>query len=221
MRNLLRSKVALWLIGAALLIGGFLKLTSELLEGELQGADSSILRAFARVRSPALTATALDNTALGSPTLIVLFALISVGVCWLRDDRRAALQLSIAALTAPIVSWLVKSRIERARPTEVPRLVEVWGFSYPSGHSVAAAYFYLTLAIVVWTRTQSRFARGAVLSVAVVLGGLVALSRSYLGAHYPSDTLAGVAVGAGLALLVAAAFSATRSLPPDSSRPAR
>ncbi len=207
MRKLLTSTTTLWLVGAALLVFGFVKLTSELLEGELLGLDRALLRDLERVRSPALTSIALDVTALGSPTLLALFAIIAVGACWIRRDRAAALQLGIAAVTAPLAALLIKSSIERPRPTEVPRLVEVSGFSYPSGHSVSAAYFYLTLAIVLWTRTRSRFARVVVLAVAIALGALVGLSRAYLGAHYPSDVIAGIAMGGGLAMLLAGAFS--------------
>lgn len=201
----------MWLIGAALLIGGFVKLTTELLEGELLPVDRSLLNALARFRSPVLTSVALDVTALGSPTLIGLFSLVAICVCVVRADRAAALQILVAASSAPFLAYLVKAHVERARPTEVERLVAVSGFSYPSGHALSAAYFYLTLAIVIWTRSRSRRASTAALILAIVLGLLVALSRAYLGVHYPSDGLGGVAMGAGLAVLLAGAFSLSRA----------
>jgi undecaprenyl-diphosphatase len=205
----LGGRRALWLVGAGLLVAGFVKFTSELLEGELDAGDRVLIQTLASWRSPAWTAIAFDISALGSSTLLTLFALVAVVACWTIQDRRAALQIGIAAVTAPLVSILIKSHVERARPTEVTRLIDAAGFSYPSGHSVAAAYFYLTLAVVVSTRTRIVAARVAVLVLAIVLVILVALSRAYLGVHYPSDTLAGVTVGAGLALLLAAAFSSS------------
>jgi undecaprenyl-diphosphatase len=206
-RQFLRSKAALWLSGSALLALGFAKLTNGLVAGNVPSFDEPILETLAAVRSPTLTTTALDVTALGSATLLVLFASVGAAAFLFRGDRLAALQIAIAAVCAPILSSSIKHYIERPRPTEVDRVVEVSGFSYPSGHSTAASMFWLTFAIVVWTRNSIHSVRVGALVLAVALIFSVALSRAYLGVHYPSDTLAGVTIGAGAALLLAGFFS--------------
>jgi undecaprenyl-diphosphatase len=108
---------------------------------------------------------------------------------------------------AGVLILLTKGFIERARPTVVPGLVDISGFSYPSGHSLAAAAMYLTIGILVarpLTTVPSRLLVVGLLSLVI---GLIALSRVYLGVHYPSDIVSGVALGSAWALLLAGGFS--------------
>lgn len=69
-------------------------------------------------------------------------------------------------------------------PTEVEHLVEVSGYSYPSGHSLAAAALYLTMAIVAGTHLRAVSSKAVLMAGAALLVALVALSRVYPGVHY-------------------------------------
>jgi len=68
------GRLSLWLGGAALAFGMFVRITRELIEGEVGAVDSAILLAVAKRRTPWLTTAAVDVTALGSITLVVLFS---------------------------------------------------------------------------------------------------------------------------------------------------
>jgi undecaprenyl-diphosphatase len=101
------------------------------------------------------------------------------------------------------ISWFVaegaKYLFDRARPfisdTEIAPLVKTpSSSSFPSGHSATAAAGTLTLSVV-----YPAFAPALLLS-----GVLVALSRIYLGVHYPFDVLAGVFIGTATAAVVLA-----------------
>lgn len=103
-------------------------------------------------------------------------------------------------------SWLVaegaKHFFERARPhmrhSEIEPLIKTpSSSSFPSGHSATAAAGAITLSAVY----------PGLAPLLALAGFLVALSRVYLGVHYPLDVLAGVAIGTITAavLLVAAA----------------
>ncbi len=73
-------KASWWLGTASLAFGLFIKITSELLEHEVSGVDRTILIGFAKARTPWLTVVAVDLTALGSVTLVVLISTIALCV---------------------------------------------------------------------------------------------------------------------------------------------
>ena len=65
------GRLSLWLGGATLALGTFVRITRELIEGDVSAMDSAILLAVAKKRTPWLTIAAVDVTALGSITLVV------------------------------------------------------------------------------------------------------------------------------------------------------
>jgi undecaprenyl-diphosphatase len=202
-------RLSLWLGAAALSFGIFVKITSELLEKEVRGLDSSILAAVAGMRRPWLTAAAVDVTALGSLTLVALISAIALFILLSLEDRPAAWQLFLTSLGAGILTGITKAAIERPRPEDVTHLVQVSGFSYPSGHSLVSASLYLTIAILAGRHMPTTKSRVLLFCLAIVIISLVAMSRVYLGVHYPSDIASGVSLGAAWALLLAAGFSMT------------
>jgi undecaprenyl-diphosphatase len=84
---------------------------------------------------------------------------------------------------------------------------QVSGLSYPSGHSLAAASLYLTVAILVCRHLQKTGHQIAILAMTIEIILLVGISRIYLGVHYPSDVASGISLGAAWALLLAGCFS--------------
>ena len=199
--------LSLWLGGAALAFGTFVRITRELVEGEVGAMDSAILLAVAKKRTPWLTTAAVDVTALGSITLVVLFSAFTLVVLLVLRDRLGALQLLAASAGAGILTLVTKNIIERIRPEEAQQLITVSGFSYPSGHSVSTCALYLTIAIIAGRYVQHSGARAVIfLAVSAVLI-MVGASRVYLGVHYATDVVSGISLGAAWALLLAGFFT--------------
>src|ERR1700754_818235 len=76
--QLLRARWSLLLGCAVLALGGFIKLTSELAEGELDKFDELTLQSIVALRQPAWNGSAVDLTALGSVTVVSLLCVVSV-----------------------------------------------------------------------------------------------------------------------------------------------
>ena len=122
--------------------------------------------------------------------------------------RKADYWLAGLILAVPggmLLNVLLKYTFQRARPSFDEPLITLATYSFPSGHASGAMLFYGFLAAyLVWTIPRNGV-RAAVLLGAMTMVLLVALSRVYLGAHYLSDVLAGMAFGiAWLAVCITA-----------------
>jgi undecaprenyl-diphosphatase len=201
------GRLALWLGGAALALLVFLRITRELIEGEVDAMDHVILGAVEKARTPFLTVCAVDVTALGSVTLVVLFSAFTFLLLLVLRDRLGALQLLAASAGAAILTVVTKDMIERIRPEQAQQLIVVSGFSYPSGHSVSTAALYLTIAIVAGRYVQHSGAKIALFIAVSTVVVMVAASRVYLGVHYATDVISGISLGAAWALLLAGVFA--------------
>ena len=193
---------------ALLFLGLFIKLTWEFYEDStIDVLDRRILIFVSTLRIASLNGPAVDLSALGSSTVITLFAVVGVLLLWLNRDRWGCAYLSIGSAGAGVCTYVLKHLFRRVRPSVVPQLVEVSGFSYPSGHSLAATSFYLLLMFLAWRHYTSWRSRVVLLAcTAVVIGG-VCISRLYLGVHYPSDLLSGMCFGAAWVFLLTSYFS--------------
>jgi undecaprenyl-diphosphatase len=109
-----------------------------------------------------------------------------------------------------LLNLVLKSLYQRARPT-IHHLVEVGGYSFPSGHAMSTSAFYGMIGYLLWNAYRRKW-RGAWVfpAGAVLLAATVGWSRVYLGVHFFTDVLAGYAAG-GLWLLVCLALYEHRS----------
>lgn len=194
--------VLVGLLVPALGTWAFFELADEVMEGGTQRLDDRILRALRRADDPAkpigptwIAEVARDVTALGSVTVIVLITGAVAGFLLL-DGKYAATAFVMAATgTGFALSSALKWLYVRPRPTIVPHLMPAHYSSFPSGHSMMSAVVYLTLGALVARLVQRRWLRLYVLAVAIVLTGIVGVSRVYMGVHYPSDVVAGWCAG--------------------------
>ncbi|UGY95279.1 bifunctional phosphatase PAP2/diacylglycerol kinase family protein [Streptomyces gobiensis] len=130
-----------------------------------------------------------------------------------RAALRGTASLALASLT---VNTLGKRSVRRVRPLldAVPVIRQLHrqpvSTSFPSGHSASAAAFATGVALE---------SRGWGVAVAPVAAS-VAFSRVYVGVHYPSDVLAGLALGVGAAFAVRGLFPGPEPVRPPASAPA-
>jgi len=135
----------------------------------------------------------LDRTMLGCTQLGSGFAPPAIAlVLFFRDERYLADELILGSLTLALVVELAKAIFRRSRPFVRLAQTRIVGYrprgrSFPSGHT-SQAFF---LATILAQHTAGAWASLALYTLAV----LVAVTRMYVGAHYPRDVLAGAILG--------------------------
>jgi len=195
-----------WVVAALLCAAAFAALAVGLSvgHGRLDGFDAAVAGWLRAWRTPEATMAAIDLTALGSSALVTLVTLVCCALFALRRDARAVAHIAVASAGGGALTRLIKHYFERARPADMPPLVQALGYSFPSGHTVMATALYLSFAVLACRVFRRRRERAAVFAVAALVIGLVGATRVYLGVHHPSDVLAGAAAGAAWAFLLAA-----------------
>ena len=207
----IEGRLLLAFLIVALLAFAFIRLASEMSEGDTIGFDRAIIEALRSPADPAipigpewLRRAMLDITALGGVSVLTLLTVIVA--FYLLVARKAATGLFVAGaiLGGGLVGVALKALFERPRPDVVAHLVDVSTTSFPSGHATNSAVVFLTLGALLARTQKDRAVRLYLMGAAILLTLAVGTSRVYLGVHWPSDVAAGWCVGAAWATLCAA-----------------
>ncbi|MGH3327507.1 MAG: phosphatase PAP2 family protein [Streptomycetales bacterium] len=171
---------------------------------ELASWDPLVARFVVTHRESWLTPVMSVVTELGSVTTLMTLILI-VGVAWWRwrGSWRALGLLAASAAGATALANGIKVLVGQQRPpaaTDIAR--HVTGYAFPSGHVTAAAAVFGMLAALLASATPIWRRKVAAWATALALAVLVAASRLYLGAHWLTDVLGGLALGAAWVFVV-------------------
>lgn len=155
--------------------------------------ELSVDQTISRGHLPALDAIALAIEWVLSPLLgLVIVVLVSVGVFLKTRDLMVALTFALVVGGGWLSSELIKVLVHRARPDfrmlAHPLSTEANFASFPSGHTCLATALAVGFVLLLRGRRAQRWA--VVLGTVGVL--IVASSRVYLGAHYPTDVIAAI-----------------------------
>ncbi|AYG03997.1 phosphatase PAP2 family protein [Gryllotalpicola protaetiae] len=178
------------LIAAGAALGIALEADSHLLE-----LDAHWSRWILTTRGPVGDAVAFTFDAIGGGIIgIAVVPLLIAVVLLVRRRYRALLVYVCASLASGLVVQLMKHLFARERPAHM-LVISDFG-SFPSGHTANAATAAAVLVFFV------RRAWATVLATIYVL--LMAVCRTYVGAHWFTDTVGGALVGTGVAVMVCA-----------------
>lgn len=205
-RHELSVLVAVLLVVIA--VWGFIELADEVSEGDTLKFDEWAVRVLRRADDLArpigprwLEEMGRDFTALGGIGVLTLLTVAVAGFLWLKR-MYGAMWLVLGSTSGGLIASLtLKYFFDRPRPSLVPHLSHVYTSSFPSGHSMLSATVFLTLGALLARFVESRRLKAYFLIIALLLTGLVGVSRVYMGVHYPTDVVAGWAAGLAWATL--------------------
>lgn len=192
------------LLGLALMSSAwlFFGILEDVVSGDpLVRVDIAIYQALQDLRTAPADAVMLVVTELGDTVVVVAVTVaVLLWLLWKRCWRSASYWLGAIA-GASAINTAIKVALHRARPTEL--LYSGWSaFSFPSGHSTVNLVLYGFLAFLIGRELRSAW-RLPVVFITLSLVLLIAFSRIYLGAHWFSDVIGGLAFGAAwLAIIV-------------------
>ncbi len=180
---------------ALLLIWLFSTLAGQVLEDKLESFDNRIIGFFDALATSSLDVMYTLITEIGSVWFLSSSSIIVVLLLWFKaKDKWAALFFIIAIGGNGALTWVLKQIYERGRPS-INEAIDAIGFSFPSGHSMGSFVFYGFLIYLVIKSTHKTFIKAGVSIVLSLLVLLIGTSRIYLGAHFPSDIVAGYLAG--------------------------
>ena len=159
----------------------------------------------ARHATPSSTRLLGWLTWLGGTAVVLPLAVLLGALEWLRRRRAAVLAfLLLVVVGQNLIANGVKLLVERERPP-VPHLADATGFSFPSGHSAAAAATYAGVAMVLGRGRPWRV-KALLAAATAAVTAAVAASRVLLGVHWVTDVVGGVALGFGWFVVCSVAF---------------
>ena len=181
---------ALWFFG---------ELADAVSDGYVPAIDAAVLTWLQERASPFWDRAAVIASFIGAelilPLLLVFGALFAFQRRW-----GALVSLVVITIGSQHLDTVLKGAFQRVRPNPLPsplhEILPAQAFSFPSGHAMVAAAFYLFLAYLAW-RVLPRVWRAPATAALLLIIVCVGISRLYLGVHYLTDVLAGFAAGAG------------------------
>jgi undecaprenyl-diphosphatase len=169
----------------------FIVIANEMvLENEDQ-LDAVVFNQVARITNPSLTLLMRVITIFGSTYFLLPAYLLLVSYfLFFKNNRRLSLDVAAIGITSTIVLFTLKAIFHRYRPIN-PLVMNVNGYSFPSGHSFCSFTFFGLLIYILWKDEMDPILRWILTVLFFLFATVIAFSRVYLHVHYASDVVAG------------------------------
>lgn len=200
-----RGLVAVTLGATALMLGWLL--IGLLTQGGLAAIDHAVLEALHSDQDPNdpigpawLESAMRDISALGSNTVVACLAIIGGVLLALTHRLGPGVLLVTTTFAAFVINAVLKVLFERDRPDFLSQTLLIETSSFPSSHAMLSTVLYLLMAAIATREIADKRLGTGLIALGTIVAAMVGLTRVYLGAHWPSDVLAGWLIGAGIAL---------------------
>ncbi|UUY10046.1 bifunctional DedA family/phosphatase PAP2 family protein [Pseudomonas sp. J452] len=181
----------------------------------LSTLDQGLMALMQEQRSSAMDSIALLITGLGNFATQAAAGVLLTGLLLACRRLDAALLVASCMLFTALANTGLKHLFARARPDVLLQPLDT--FSLPSGHSSAAFAFFLAIGILAGRGAPAR-TRLTWLLLACLPAIAIALSRVYLGVHWPTDILAGALLAGAVCAACLAVLQRRTTLAPLSAK---
>ena len=169
-----------------------------IIEGLLSGTEliplnTVIERAVVHMRTPVLTTILVAVTRLGNPFILSSATVLIAALLVMRGRSYDAVLFVVTLIVAVVSLTVLKNTFQITRPGS--EIVDVNGWSFPSGHAAVATTFFFMLAYIFFGKMKTSAGKVVLILGSILAAALICFSRLYLGAHWTLDILAGVALG--------------------------
>lgn len=180
----------LWLLSGAVILSWIAQRT------QFFPGDMSITKMLQKRKNPWLRSFMIGISEIGFPKLAVPLTFCFAGIFWALRFRLEAIFILLTS-SSNLLNALVKRLIKRPRPTnELVSVVRVINEpSFPSGHVMHYTNLFGLMTYLLATNWHSGKLRNTLIAVCSALIICIGPSRVYLGAHWPSDVMAGYLYG--------------------------
>ncbi len=153
-------------------------------------------------------ATKLGNTEFVVPLAVLLIIIFHYGI----KNKKLSLSISLNLIGIASINQILKFIFQRERPIGY-RLIEMTGYSFPSGHAMASLAFYGLLIYIIHRLIKNKILKILLILVNVIIIILIGVSRVYLGVHYLSDVLTGYSISIIYLLITAKVLNKYKVFP--------
>ena len=172
-----------------------LLITAKVIAGRELYIDKLAYQIFIeKLRNDKLTTFMKLATKLSNPEIMIVIAIISIIICikFIKNKKLSlGIILNLAGIT--IINQILKFIFRRERPIGY-RLIEMSGYSFPSGHAMVSLAFYGLLIYITKRLVKNKYLKILLITLNIAIIILIGVSRIYLGVHYLSDVLTGYSI---------------------------
>ncbi len=172
-----------------------LLITAKVIAGRELYIDKLAYHLFIeKLRNDKLTTFMKLATKLSNPEVMIVIAIISILFCIkLIKNKKLSLGIILNLAGITLINQILKFIFRRERPTGY-RLIEMSGYSFPSGHAMASLAFYGLLIYITKRLVKNKYLKILLITINIAIIILIGVSRIYLGVHYLSDVLTGYSI---------------------------
>ena len=185
--GLILSILCVWLFG---------EITEDVVNNELiTHIDQWVLDHILYFRTETLTKVMIFVTHFGEWVTIAIASVIITALLAIRKLYVVIIGYAIAVTGGGGLDYVLKYAVQRTRPIDDATLINVKGFSFPSGHAMLAMVFYGMVSYFIIRQIKQWKFRMLVVVIMGFVIFLIGFSRLYLQVHYLSDVIAGFVGG--------------------------